>query len=285
VNQDGFCIYSSAMRTYSSGMLMIAAALEEELGTAKSLCRRVEKMQCEKAKLWEGILQGRSIVFLRAGVGPKRSAERLSEAIRVAKPSQILTIGYAGALDPGLKLGSMVAIGKATALRLDDTLPGWEHVHVEGEFDLAPCPSFLQIAEAAGLSASCGDGLTSSHVLGNPAHKQLLFERFHAAVVDMETAALARVARSENIPFSCIRVISDEAEDDFLAPFSYDPSKGIPARAVELVGTGMVETYRAWKTHSAVARECLSRFLAKYLIQIREIRDSNLSNDVTPIPS
>jgi nucleoside phosphorylase len=107
--------------------------------------------------------------------------------------------------------------------------------------------------------------MTSSHVLGDPAHKRLLYDRFHASIVDMETAALARVAQSESIPLSCIRVVSDEARDTFLAPFSYNPSVGIPARAMQLIGTGMAETYREWKSHSSVAKESLARFLAHYL--------------------
>jgi adenosylhomocysteine nucleosidase len=252
-------------------MFMIAAALEEELETAKCLCTDLEKIHSDKTKLWQGVLHRENVVFLRTGIGPKRSGERLEAALQLAKPSHILVIGYAGALDPELKLGSLVEAGKAIALKLDDNLPGWEHARIDGEFELMPCESVEQVAAAEGLRATKGDVLTSAHVLGNPLHKRLLHDRFHAAVVDMETAALARVALLEKISLCCIRVVSDEAEDTFLAPFSYDPSAGIPARARQLVHAGMAETYREWKTHSAVAKESLTRFLSRYLI-----RDSRL---------
>jgi adenosylhomocysteine nucleosidase len=252
-------------------MFMIAAALEEELGTAKSLCRDLEKIHGDSTKLWRGVLHRENVTFLRTGIGPKRSAERLEAALHLARPSHILVIGYAGALDPELKLGNLVEAGKAIALKLDDNLPGWEHVRTDGEFELMPCESVVQVAAAEGLRATKGDLLTSAHVLGNPLHKRLLHDRFHAAVVDMETAALARIAASERIPLCCIRVVSDEAEDAFLASFSYDPSAGIPARAMQLMHTGMAETYREWKMHSAVAKESLTRFLSRYLI-----RDSRL---------
>jgi nucleoside phosphorylase len=81
----------------------------------------------------------------------------------------------------------------------------------------------------------------------------------------METAAIARIARSEGIPVSCIRVVSDEAEDDFLKPFSYDPAVGTPVRALQLMGPGMLKTYRRWKANSSLAKDCLTRFLARYL--------------------
>jgi nucleoside phosphorylase len=256
-------------------MLMIAAALEEELETAKDLCTQVEKIPAEKTKLWKGLLQGEPVLFLRAGVGPKRSAERLSEALQIVQPSKILLVGYGGALDPALGLGCIVGVEKASELRLNDSLPGWEHCEIAGEYGLAPCKSVIGIAEAAGLNACLANTLTSPHVLGNPVHKHMLNARFGAGVVDMETASLARVAASNGIALNCLRVISDEAADTFLAPFSYDPSAGIPARAKQLLGTGMVETYREWKTHSSIAKDCLSRFLAKQLsitssLEIRE---------------
>ena len=256
-------------------MLMIVAALEEELETAKSLFPESERIPGEKLKFWKAVRDGKTIGFLRTGVGPRRSAERLKEALKVARPSHILVIGYAGALNPVLKLGSLIAVEKATAFSLDANLPAWEHVRIEGEFKLANCESLVQSAICAGFSACSGDTLTSSYVLGNPEHKRLLYEKFHAAIVDMETASLAQVAQSEAIPLSCIRVISDEAADTFLAPFSYDPSAGIPARAMQLWGAGMLVTYREWKEHSSLAKERLSGFLSHYLIQDSrsEIRD------------
>ena len=102
-------------------------------------------------------------------------------------------------------------------------------------------------------------------MLGDPERKHLLFEKFHASIVDMETAALAFVAAAKTIPLSCIRVISDEARDTFLTPFSYDPSTNIPSRAIKLLDNGMIKTYQEWKDHASVAKESLNRFLSHYL--------------------
>ena len=245
-------------------MLMIAAAMEEELETAKELCTDLERIQREKLKLWRAVRKEEPVFFLKTGVGPKRSAATLQEALSVTTPSHILVIGYAGALDPDLRLGDLVAVGRALAFGLDDALPDWEHVRVDGEYDLVNCKSLMESALSSGLRACSGVAMTSPYVLGNPAHKRLLYEKFHASIVDMETAALARVAQSAKVPLSCIRVVSDEARDTFLAPFSYDPSAGIPARAMKLIGTGLVETYREWKSHSSTAKQSLARFLAGY---------------------
>jgi adenosylhomocysteine nucleosidase len=244
---------------------MLAAALEEELEAGMALCRDRRRICGRSVRLWQAARGGTTIHFLKTGVGPKRAAASLEEALEVTKPSRILVVGYAGALDPGLKLGHLVAVGRALWFSLDEKNPDWEHVRLDGEFGLADCETLARSAKSAGLSASTGDTLTSSHVLGDPAHKRLLYEKFHASIVDMETAALASTARARAIPLSCVRVVSDEARDTFLAPFSYDPSANIPARAKKLLDTGMMQTYREWKDHASVAKGCLSRFLSHYL--------------------
>ena len=63
-------------------------------------------------------------------------------------------IGYAGALDPHLKLGSLVAVDKAKAFVLEDENPAWEHVRLEGEFQLSNCGLLVQTAKSAGLEVS-----------------------------------------------------------------------------------------------------------------------------------
>jgi nucleoside phosphorylase len=246
-------------------MLLIAAAMGEELKTGMSLCREKRKMPGRRISLWEARRNEKPIVFLKTGIGPKRSAASLEQALKAIQPSLILMIGYAGALDPNLKLGDLVAVEKAIAFSLDKNNPSWDHILFEGAFELSHSQSLAKSANSFGLRAYAGDGLTSAYVLGDPTHKRLLYERFHASIVDMETAALARVAASRNVPFSCVRAVSDEAADTFLAPFSYDPATRVPARTRKLISTGMVKAYRQWKNHTAIASKSLSRFLSNCL--------------------
>jgi nucleoside phosphorylase len=261
-----FQVYYSFLRSYATSMLMIVAAMEEELELARRLCPDAKRVQCETIKLWQATRREEPVCFLKAGVGPKRSAENLRAAVVEIRPSRILLIGYAGALDPGLKLGDLVAVRKALAFSLDESRPDWEHVRIDAEFDLAEPQSLSEAASAAGLNVRAGNAMTSAYVLGDPVHKSLLNEKFGGSIVDMETAALAGVAQSEGIPLSCIRVVSDEAQDTFLVPFSHNPSAGIAARAKKLMETGMVETFREWKYNTSQAKQKLSRFLEVWLI-------------------
>ena len=259
-------VYSAAGSPYALiPMIMIAAALNEELKTGMGLCRDRKKIQGPGLNLWQAARGDYVICFLRTGVGPRRSAATLREALKVVKPYSVMVVGYAGAIDPGLKLGDMVVVARASAFSLDKNRPDWKHVRLEGTYNLSYCETLASSAKSAGLNVYTGDTLTSSFVLGQPEHKKILFEKFHASIVDMETASIARVAKENSIPIGCVRVVSDEAEDSFLAPFSYDPLTGISARAKSLFDKGMMHIYREWKEHAAVAKANLHRFLLHYL--------------------
>lgn len=246
-------------------MLLVAAALEEEIKTGIVLCRQKQPIPHRKISVWQAIRNEQKVAFLKTGVGPRRAAASLEEALQLISCSHILVIGYAGALDPGLKLGDLVAAARALAFSLDEDNHDWDHVRLDGTFNLTDSETLAQAAKSAGLNTCIGDILTSPYVLGDPVNKRLLYDKFHASIVDMETAALARVAAARSVPLSCIRVVSDDAADSFLAPFSYDPSARLHTRARKLASTGMAKVYRKWKNNTAVARKSLGMFLEEYL--------------------
>jgi nucleoside phosphorylase len=249
-------------------MILIAAAMEEELRIAMSLFRNPEKVRARDADFWQATLDNQIFGFLKTGIGPRRSAASLHRMLQMTKPSSILVIGYAGALDPALKLGTLIAVDKALACSVDKARPSLAHMQLDGAYELARSHTLVQEAKSIGIIAERGTALTSGHVLADPGHKTALFEKYHASIVDMETAALARAARDSDVPLSCVRAISDEAGDSFLARFSYDPSVGIPTRAARLLRKGNpVRAYSEWRDHAAVARETLGRFLAHCLLR------------------
>jgi nucleoside phosphorylase len=259
-------LYSAGKPPYAwIPMLLVVAALLEELKTGMSLCHAQKKIPHRNLSMWEANRNDKTIGFLRAGVGPRHSAANLEEALKIVEASNILLVGYAGALDPDLRLGDLVAVSRALAFSLAVDNPTWENVQLNGTFELARGEALARSASALGLTAYTGDVLTSSYVLGDPVHKSLLYKKFHALIVDMETAALARVAASKEVPLSCIRVISDEASDSFLAPFSHDPSNNMAVRAGKLLNKGMLRTYREWKANTRIAQKSLTRFLLDYL--------------------
>lgn len=246
-------------------MMLIAAALEEELKTCMDLCREIRRMPGADVPLWQARTEkGTPIAFLRTGVGPEKSTLRIRKTFDYVNPDLILIAGYAGALDPDLKIGDLVAVTGARAFSLDKKHPNWDHVEAEPTFDLTNVDALMS-AGTAGLSIFKGSILSSRHVLGNPEHKNLLFRKFQASVVDMETAFLVREAAARKIPVSALRVISDTAQDSFLEPFERDPDLTLTDRFVKLLRAGPVNSLREWKNRAASARAALQRFWEAYL--------------------
>lgn len=251
-------------------MLLIAAALHEELNIALSQHRDRRKVRIGDVEFWLAASGGGETGFLKTGIGPERSAASLNRVLEALDVSQILVIGYAGALDPRFKLGTLVAVERALAGSIDRENPAVENLRIDGAYALDRPDFFKKAAESAHLPLVFADTLTTSHVWGDPEHKKILMEKFSARIVDMETAALARVAASFNLPIRCIRVVSDLAEDSFLEPFSYDPSAGPGKRARKILKEGNpVKLLREWKRNTSIARASLRKLLAEILILIQ----------------
>jgi hypothetical protein len=148
---------------------------------------------------------------------------------------------------------------------VDPDNPAVENIRLDGTYTLASPHAFAGTAESAHVPLFFADTLTSSHVWGHPEHKRILMKKFPAGIVDMETAALARVAQSFSLPIRCLRVISDEAEDSFLEPFAYDPQAGLKTKAGKFLRSGNpVKLLRRWKSNTSIAKACLERFLREY---------------------
>ncbi len=123
-------------------------------------------------------------VIAVGGIG-RNAARRAAEAVRQTYgPAVLISAGIAGALTPTLKVG--------------DVVQGAEVVDAES---------------GARFRTSGGDSvIVSVSAVSGPEEKRLLADRYRADVVDMESAAIAEVARERGIEFSAVKAISDELE-------------------------------------------------------------------------
>jgi len=119
------------------------------------------------------------------GPGPRLVERALEQRPDV---DRILSIGFCGALDPALRIGDIVISGE---------VPG-------------------------GLGASFvrGGVVSVDRVAITAQDKCALRVSTGAAVVEMESAAVARKARQWAVPFGCIRVVSDAAGEDLPLDFN-----------------------------------------------------------------
>jgi adenosylhomocysteine nucleosidase len=240
-------------------MLLIAAALEEELRIARDLCPGCARVDSRGLRLWHSRNAGGPVAFLKTGIGPRSASTKLLAAFEVLKPSRILVFGYAGALDPSLRIGDLVAVRRAVLVG-EGAPRGTPLESMTAGVPVALCLDRL------GEELRRGDVVTTPFIIGEPAQKALLFERFQAAAVDMETAAFALAAHSSAIPLSCVRAITDDAKDEFLAPVSYASHSSPGGRAFRVIAAGnWIRRYKDWAERAAIARRSLSHFLLEYL--------------------
>ena len=251
-------------------MILVIAALAEETRVVTEHGRQVRRIGTATG-LVEVQRDGQRFCLLKSGVGPKAASRRLEQALQHVRPSLILVVGYAGALDGRLRLGDLVAIESSSLLRqLRPASIAAGAPVCEGSWELPASHRLARMGISAGLAVCCSRGLTSHEVVGDPLHKKALHRQFGAAVIDMETAALARVAESAGIPAGCVRAITDPAGDDFLKDLSFQ-SRGARLRSrLNSLATGhFFRRMHGWNERAEAARCSLGQFLDAYFEGVR----------------
>ncbi|TLZ59132.1 MAG: purine phosphorylase, partial [Gammaproteobacteria bacterium] len=113
----------------------------------------------------------------------------------------LLSWGVAGGLDPALPAGALFLPGEVISADgvVYQTAREWRET--------------LAATVASCHPVTGGRLLTSRRPLGSAADKSIAFSETGAAAVDMESAAVAEVARAQGLPFLAVRAIVDTAND------------------------------------------------------------------------
>jgi adenosylhomocysteine nucleosidase len=109
----------------------------------------------------------------------------------VYRPRLLVSAGFAGALQPEQRVGELVLATEVA----DAQGHCW--------------PALRPTAWAEGAFAA-GRLLTMRELVSDPQEKQRLGRQYKALAVDMESAVAARLCHEHNVPFACLRVISDD---------------------------------------------------------------------------
>jgi adenosylhomocysteine nucleosidase len=180
----------------------------------------------------EGTVGGRRVAWCVGGIGPAAATRAARLLVAGHHPRLLVSAGFAGGLDPGLPRGTVVRPMR---------------VNVAG----APATA-LPLAgppDAPALTIC-----TAERIVRTPAEKRDLAARTGAALVDMETFAVAAVAREADLPCAGVRVISDAADDE-LPPAVAGLAR--PQSTLRLLGTALgavgrrprtaIDLWRLWE--------------------------------------
>lgn len=134
------------------------------------------------------------VAILIVGIGRANAEKSVREFLAVNSPALVLTCGFAGGLNPGLKLGEVV----------------FETGNLKSEIQ-----NQLRAAGAKPAKIFCADLIATT-----VAEKKKLRAETGADVVEMESAAIQTVCRERGIPCATVRVISDTANEDLPLDFN-----------------------------------------------------------------
>jgi adenosylhomocysteine nucleosidase len=189
-------------------------------------------------------------------VGPALAARSQLAGLRHgAAPAGLVSLGFAGGLDPALPAGTIIV---ARSVRRESsaifpTHPQWR----------------AQVLQALDGHSSCGerDLLAVERLVRSPAEKRQLWRATGAAAVDLESGELAATAAEMSIPFLVLRAVLDDAGDALPSRSETLLTPAGGARISQVAFTALRDPRASWRLLSSyrVAAAALQRALQQVL--------------------
>lgn len=235
-------------------MLLIQTALEQEFRAVASVLEPLGIVD-RTSSLRYGHIAGQPCCLVRTGIGLQSAEQVLSKTLdQIERPQWLLSIGLAGALDAELRIGQRQLIECVK-------LGGGEPAELHASLNLL-APGYRQAVPAASL-------VSINHPALSDQAKEVLHRLSGAALCDMETHAVARLAVARGVPWLGARVVSDSAEEDLPAWFLSLPGL-VEQRAWGRVGR-LIATYPHHLPRLlslAMRMRMLERQLAQFTVEL-----------------
>jgi adenosylhomocysteine nucleosidase len=175
--------------------IAIVAALEREV---RPLIRQWRVSKREHAGRTFRFFENDGVVLVCGGMGMEAARRATEAVIALYGPSVVYSAGFAGALDPGLKVGEVFLPRRV-----------------------------VNASDGSSISLEPGNGvLVSFGSVASPEQKVKLRESFAAQAVDMEAAAVARAAETRGVEFVAVKAISEDSGFRFPSLAQYVDSNG-----------------------------------------------------------
>jgi adenosylhomocysteine nucleosidase len=147
----------------------------------------LEKVPGLPCPAWRTTLAQGECLVLETGIGRDRVVQALDAAVGDSRPRQLIFAGFAGGLDATLQIGDVVLANEVANERGHRWRSPW----------------VLPKAQVV---------LSVDRIAATPKEKHALHASFHAAAVDMESAAFAEWCETRRLSWLCVRAISDTAD-------------------------------------------------------------------------
>lgn len=222
------------------GPVVVMSALDAELKHLRDFIEDADAIEVAGYGGWSGTIDGRHVVLVRAGLGKVATGTAVGVLWQRFAPRVFIFSGVAGGLDPDLSIGDIVigdrSIQHDSGVIGPDGLQRYQAGHVPffnptDELGYTPSRHLLdrvrstvpqlEMGPVLGRvpSISFGTILTGDQYLNSETVRADLHQRFGAAAVEMEGAAMAQAAVLVGADHLVIRALSDLAGDESISDF------------------------------------------------------------------
>jgi len=202
-------------------MLGIIGAMDTEVAKLKELMTEVDVTQAASMEFYQGKLNGREAVVVRAGIGKVNAACCTQVMIDHFPVRCVINTGIAGYLRAEIDIGDIVLATDAIEHDMDVAVFGYAPGQVPG-LDVDAFAADANLRQAA--KESCiqvnpdihvheGRIVSGDQFISSREKKEWLAQTFGGYCTEMEGAAIAHVAYLNKVPFLIVRAISDKADD------------------------------------------------------------------------
>tara|TARA_R110002111_G_scaffold209173_1_gene273111 strand:- start:179 stop:937 length:759 start_codon:yes stop_codon:yes gene_type:complete len=237
----------------------LVCALPMEIQPFLDHCEHVKKYTGGSYVFRGGFLDRIKVAVVQTGVGFARARAATQALVDAHSPPWVLSVGFSGALQTGMKVGDIVV---ATSVA---DLHGQE------------LKNDVHFPEDPEQGLYVGRIINTDQIVRTVEEKLQLAEKYDALAVDLESLAVAQVCAAEKKGFMAIRVISDDCSAD------------LPPEVMSILGeTGAVRAGAAlgavfkrpesikemWKMRGDASRAAtrLAGFLDGVVVQLYEAR-------------
>lgn len=224
----------------------IIGAMEEELISIRAFIQNSEKLDKGKRVFWHGTAHGHELYLTRCDPGKVNAVIATQQMINHFSVDAVFNMGSSGALAPELEVGDLVVASEF--IQHDFDVTDWGLKPGELMFDilmsnktgqmqfrsqqifnsnLELTQKAVNIAQSIELEKLDGHSpkiysgriLSGDQFIGKLEKAQQLWNTHQGLCTDMEAAAIAHTCEVNEVPFLCIRAMSDKADHSAVLSF------------------------------------------------------------------
>ncbi len=208
-------------------MICIIGAIKEEISGIIQHITIKGKKHIDTATFYIGLKKKEEIIVVRSGVGQSPAQRAASEAIKRFPLRSIISIGFAGGLISELKISDLILPEKIFCCDNEESLFLFKKVSLSQVTNFCDYRDRIKsILNENGIKFKSGNIISVNRVAGSAKFKEWLGENYPVSGVEMETAAIAKVAARNGVPFISLRAVSDEVSHPIIQFNKFINKKG-----------------------------------------------------------